>query len=151
MKCYECKWLDRSVIFASNPPQYRCTLGFGSHYADHECEYDFMPIVRCKDCIHQEHCHETVAHTRHHDGFIEHWSEPIEWCSRGEHKGGDSETRPKGEWLSVEIIDDDSCNGVNEDAAECSVCGYVSESYYWAKTYYKFCPNCGVKMKGGAE
>lgn len=50
MKCYECKWLDRSVILTSNPPQYGCTLGFGSHYADHECEYDFMPIVRCKDC-----------------------------------------------------------------------------------------------------
>ena len=50
MKCYECKWLDRSVILTSSPPQYGCTLGFGSHYADHECEYDFMPIVRCKDC-----------------------------------------------------------------------------------------------------
>lgn len=53
MKCYECKWLDRSVVLTSNPPQYGCTLGFGSHYADHECEYDFMPIVRCKDCIHR--------------------------------------------------------------------------------------------------
>lgn len=52
MKCYECKWLDRSVVLTSIPPQYRCTLGFGSHYADHECEYDFMPIVRCKDCKH---------------------------------------------------------------------------------------------------
>lgn len=48
MKCYECKWLDRSVILTSSPPQYGCTLGFGSHYADHECEYDFMPIVRRK-------------------------------------------------------------------------------------------------------
>lgn len=55
MKCYECKWLDRSVILTSNPPQYGCTLGFGSHYADHECEYDFMPIVRCKDCRHRVH------------------------------------------------------------------------------------------------
>lgn len=60
--------------------------------------------------------------------------------------------KPKGEWLSVEIIDDDSYNGVNEDAAECSICGYVGESYYWARTYYKFCPNCGARMtpyKGG--
>lgn len=55
MKCYECKWLDRSVVLTSNPPKYRCTLGFGTHYADHECEYDFMPIVRCKDC---HHCSE---------------------------------------------------------------------------------------------
>ena len=52
MKCYECNWLDRSVVLTSCPPQYRCTLGFGSHYADHECEYEFMPIVRCKDCKH---------------------------------------------------------------------------------------------------
>lgn len=50
-----------------------------------------VKVVRCKDCIHQEHCHETVAHTKEHDGFREHWSETIEWCSRGERKGGDSE------------------------------------------------------------
>lgn len=48
-------------------------------------------LVRCKDCIHQDHCHETVAHTKEHDGFREHWSEPIEWCSRGERKGGEDE------------------------------------------------------------
>ena len=43
-------------------------------------------LVRCKDCRHQEHCHETVAHTKDHGGFREHWSEPIEWCSRGERR-----------------------------------------------------------------
>ena len=48
-------------------------------------------LVRCKDCKHQEHCHETIAHTKEHDGFREHWSESIEWCSRGERKGDDSE------------------------------------------------------------
>lgn len=48
-------------------------------------------LVRCKDCIHQDHCHETVAHTKEHDGFREHWSEPIEWCSRGERKGDGTE------------------------------------------------------------
>ena len=48
-------------------------------------------IVRCKDCKHQEHCHQTVSHTKIHDGFQEHWSETIEWCSRGERKGGDDE------------------------------------------------------------
>ena len=47
---------------------------------------DVVEVVRCKDCIHKEHCHETIAHTRIHDGFKEHWSEPIEWCSRGERK-----------------------------------------------------------------
>lgn len=52
---------------------------------------DVVEVVRCNDCKHKEHCHETVAHTRHHAGFIEHWSETIEWCSRGERKGGDAE------------------------------------------------------------
>lgn len=52
---------------------------------------EMAPVVRCKDCRHQEYCHETVAHTKDHDGFREHWSEPIEWCSRGECKGGKEE------------------------------------------------------------
>ena len=64
MRCYECKWLDRSVILTSIPPQYGCTLGFGSHYADHECEYDFMPIVRCKDCRHRYYADNRVPHER---------------------------------------------------------------------------------------
>lgn len=51
---------------------------------------DAVEVVRCKDCRHKVHCHETVAHTRIHDDFKEHWSEPIEWCSRGERKGDDS-------------------------------------------------------------
>lgn len=57
------------------------------------CPSDGIPtihVVRCKDCRHKVHCHETVAHTRIHDDFKEHWSEPIEWCSRGERKGDDS-------------------------------------------------------------
>lgn len=47
---------------------------------------DVVEVVRCKDCKHQEHCYETVAHIRHHAGFIEHWSETIEWCSNGERR-----------------------------------------------------------------
>lgn len=87
MKCYECKWLDRSVILTSNPPQYGCTLGFGSHYADHECEYDFMPIVRCKDCEYYnkgenekeswEECKRTLKSTT-----------PNDFCSWAKMKGG---------------------------------------------------------------
>ena len=43
-------------------------------------------IVQCKDCRYQVHCYQTVSHTKTHDGFKEHWSEPIEFCSRGERK-----------------------------------------------------------------
>ena len=57
---------------------------------DMEIEALHTDIVRCKDCKNQEHCHETVSHTKIHDDFQEHWSETIEWCSRGERKGGDS-------------------------------------------------------------
>ena len=46
----------------------------------------YESIVRCKDCRHQEHCHETVAHTKRHDDSINCWTETIEWCSRGERK-----------------------------------------------------------------
>ena len=53
-----------------------------------------------------------------------------------------------GEWNQIEIIDDDSGNGVNDDASQCSVCGDVFDSYYWAKTYFNYCPNCGAKMRG---
>ena len=90
MKCYECKWLDRSVVLTSSPPQYRCTLGFGAHYADHECEYDFMPIVRCKDCKHQEFyykdaesffCKETGMVNMHLDD-----GDGEFWCKYGERK-----------------------------------------------------------------
>lgn len=84
MKCYECKWLDRSVVLTSNPPQYGCTLGFGSHYADHECEYDFMPIVRCKDCRHADECHKSVQYTRNEPRTVTIGYSPIEWCSKGE-------------------------------------------------------------------
>ena len=59
--------------------------------------------------------------------------------------------RPNGEWLQMEIIDDDMECGVNDDATECSVCGYVFNSHYWAKTYFNYCPSCGARMKGGAE
>ena len=56
-----------------------------------------------------------------------------------------------GEWNQIEIIDDDSGNGVNDDASQCSVCGDVFDSYYWAKTYFNYCPNCGAKMKGAED
>lgn len=98
MKCYECKWLDRSVILTSNPPQYGCTLGFGSHYADHECEYDFMPIVRCKDCRWYQ---DTFFNTKVNPYCVKEFDEEFgalrggitedSFCSWGERKGGDDE------------------------------------------------------------
>lgn len=85
MKCYECKWLDRSVVLTSNPPQYGCTLGFGSHYADHECEYDFMPIVRCKDCKYWQDNNGGYPHEECRWGKEE-TPDETDFCSYGERK-----------------------------------------------------------------
>ena len=34
---------------------------------------------------------------------------------------------------------------------ECLVCGYMTfdKTADWARKYWKYCPNCGAKMKGG--
>lgn len=56
------------------------------HTIDNAPTADVVEVVQCKDCKHRNHCNETVAHTKEHDGFREHWSESIEWCSRGERK-----------------------------------------------------------------
>ena len=40
--------------------------------------------------------------------------------------------RPQGEWINT---------SPNDDKGECSLCCYLS------KKYYKFCPNCGTKMR----
>ena len=99
MKCYECKWLDRSVILTSSPPQYGCTLGFGSHYADHECEYDFMPIVRCRDCrwwneddfprAFPEKKTSACECPNIYGANFSRYTDEDEFCSRGVRKGGD--------------------------------------------------------------
>ena len=75
------------------------------------------------------------------------------WCS--ETPEGlplmDLRERPQGRWIQTEIIDDDSEYGVNDDASECSNCKHIESSHYWTTTYYHYCPNCGARMKGGAE
>ena len=55
----------------------------------------------------------------------------------------DAEPVRHGHWLAVKGWDD----VIGElDNAECSVCHETQEGEYWAKTYYKYCPNCGAKM-----
>lgn len=88
MKCYECKWLDRSVVLTCYPPSYRCTLGLGIHHADHECEYEFVPIVRCKDC---KNWKKTTINTV--DGepvydcpLMNEWGDEDGYCYLGERK-----------------------------------------------------------------
>ena len=49
------------------------------------------------------------------------------------------EDRPKGEWICA-------TDGNSFTLYECSRCGT-----YHAHNYHNYCPNCGAKMKGGAE
>ena len=50
----------------------------------------------------------------------------------------------KGEWLDTDICAEDMY---------CSVCGGIAPVDCEKEEFYKsnFCPNCGAKMKGGAE
>ena len=52
MKCFECRYLDRSKVLTCYPPKYYCTYDKTTHFADDECKYEHYPIVRCKDCRH---------------------------------------------------------------------------------------------------
>ena len=49
----------------------------------------------------------------------------------------------EGEWEQL-------CGDLGWVEMECSVCKY-SDVFDDHKEYHKFCPNCGAKMKGGAE
>lgn len=55
----------------------------------------------------------------------------------------DAEPVKHGQWLDVLVADDDEGE---TDGVKCSVCGYTDINVYWAKTYHRFCPNCGAKM-----
>lgn len=50
MRCFECRYLDRSKVLTCYPPKYYCTYDNTTHFADDECKYEHYPIVRCKDC-----------------------------------------------------------------------------------------------------
>ena len=47
------------------------------------------------------------------------------------------EERPQGEWKHIVEEDND---------VECPFCGFQEDG-----VYYNFCPQCGARMKGGAE
>lgn len=49
------------------------------------------------------------------------------------------ELRPTGEW------ERDDEHSIAFDIFKCSHCGG------WGATYFRFCPLCGAKMKGGAK
>ena len=66
-------------------------LQFAEHF-DLLKEYQSLQeVVRCKDCRYANECHKSVQYTHNEQSTITIGYTPIEWCSRGECKGGDAE------------------------------------------------------------
>ena len=66
--------------------------------------------------------------------------------------------RPLGEWIKGEEISrtmlGDKVEHIDYRDYTCSNCGLVLDNLlynYDGSPFYKFCPNCGARMKGGAE
>ena len=84
MRCFECKYLNRSKVLTCYPPKYYCTYDKTTHFADDECKYEHYPIVRCKDCkwsekaILDEYC---VECTMYHTSCMKHG-----FCHHGERR-----------------------------------------------------------------
>ena len=65
---------------------------------------------------------------------------------RDGYEKGKADARPQGKWKTIEGIDGD-------EYYECSNCGepWVLTAGTPKDNNMNFCPNCGAKMKGGAE
>jgi len=48
--------------------------------------------------------------------------------------------QPQGEWIRVD-----------DEKVKCSICEVIHLMYSYPGTTANYCPNCGAKMKGGAE
>ena len=106
-------------------------------------------IVRCKDCEYaymdgdRAYCRN--IQTPWYNDYFEVFTKANDFCSYAKMKGGerDCETfehkQSEGEWIT---------KGDELKNTTCSVCNYWVETPY-GKTPY--CPNCGARMKGGAE
>ena len=60
----------------------------------------------------------------------------------------------QGEWEDREVFNETDDDHIVEEwqSARCSVCGkYHTTPYMYYFDDFNFCPNCGARMKGGAE
>lgn len=48
-------------------------------------------LVRCNECKYNSYCLQRVDNQRHYETAVAYWTDKIEWCSRGERKGGEDE------------------------------------------------------------
>ena len=102
-------------------------------------ELGYEHVVLCKDC------ENYVANDRYVMCGLSHEYTDKDWfCGNGRKRKARNETESvkHGRWLDVLVADDEG----ETDGVECSECGYTDINVYWAKTYHRFCPNCGAKM-----
>lgn len=86
MRCFECRYLDRSKVLTCYPPKYYCTYDNTTHFADDECKYEHYPIVRCKDCKNWRESHsEDEESYCYIDGRT---TDSTDYCSWAKMKGG---------------------------------------------------------------
>ena len=58
----------------------------------------------------------------------------------------DKADRPQGEWIEESRYDDEEWISHRADFYKCSICGKRVNLFQMRS--YRFCPNCGAKMKG---
>ena len=49
--CSNCEFND-GFIYPTMPPKYKCTITDQYHFGNFDCNLEFVPVVRCKECIH---------------------------------------------------------------------------------------------------
>lgn len=62
MNCAYCKYND-GMVYTSFPAKYKCSVTGGFHLALDDCNVDFEPVIRCKECV-----------------YSELWRPPLLWC-----------------------------------------------------------------------
>lgn len=98
----------------------------------------------CKDCLHYEVCECEDILIR-----VPEWVNKVEdYCGCFKPQADYVEVRC-GEWIKTE----EPLGWQDVDCVECSVCheSWVVDEDYDFLEDWNFCPNCGAKMKGGAE
>ena len=80
MRCFECRYLDRSKVLTCYPPKYYCTYDNTTHFTDDECKYEHYPIVRCKDCEywHNDYMGDWCSKV---SGMSPRWTKADDFCS----------------------------------------------------------------------
>ena len=51
--CSNCEFND-GFIYTSMPLRYKCTVTNQYHFGNFDCNLEFVPVVRCRDCKRHE-------------------------------------------------------------------------------------------------